>query len=192
MPPERIAQTWQLFPEMRVAFSDCLASRKLLALGGGTQPVADLDNGLPRLSVMRVNILTRDVGDKVAVAKFFNIEDETAFPALRRRPEALASQKEPKLQRHIEVRQAGIGVNAYRGNIMDAVARLLDQLKNLFLPRLACVVDGESATGDEPQIVNGEDDRFESWLVGRVKRAIDENVARPELTHGSSGFEALS
>ena len=89
--------------------------------------------------------------------------------------EPLGANEQPKLERHVEARQAG-GVQLRPRNVVHAHAAGPDERNDLLDPDLAGVVGFQGTTRPVAAVEHGEDDRLEYRLVGVVEGAVNEDA----------------
>lgn len=81
--------------------------------------------------IMRLNILSGNIGTKPLIAIAITIKDEAGFQLVCPRAKPPGAKEEAKLQGHVEAWQACVGPNFSTGNIMNTIPAVFDDLGNL-------------------------------------------------------------
>src|SRR5260370_24755120 len=112
-----------------------------------------------RLRVVSVggDVLTCDVGDELLEPIPFPIQDQTDLAPLVTGAEASGTDKEPKLEWHVEAGQLIDGIELRPGDVVYAETARANDREDLLDPDLARVVDLQGA----------------AWHVATVKRCED-------------------
>lgn len=156
------------------------------------QPVPSFSQRIQRIAAVSVNIHAGKIGDEPLVAIPLNVQDKDPLRLLMLAAEALGTEKETELERHIEARQFVHRVELGPRKVMNAVAAFLDQAVNLIDPSLATVVELPCRAGAESAEEDREDECAKSRSEGLVERAVDEDVvSRQGAALALSGQDAL-
>jgi hypothetical protein len=124
---------------------------------------------------MRSNILARNVRNKLLKSVSFAIKNQARLPTLQGDSAPFDAEKHSQLQRHVEPGQSIDAVEFRSGKIVDAESALFNDRKYLFNPRLAAIINLESAARTKSAQHNGKHNTIENWFEPRVEAAIDEN-----------------
>jgi len=175
---ELAADSRQIASEQAISRVHFSAARPPGEFGRDAEPIPQGGNCPLWCPVIGVDVLSRDVGDERSISKRVAIQDQAILAALRFAAKPLATQVEPKLQRHIESGQPRLGIDADPRKIVHAKRALSDHGGNLLNAHLTAVIDLERTSGIETEIKNQKHHRFEHRPIVLVKRAIDEDVRR--------------
>jgi hypothetical protein len=124
---------------------------------------------------VRSNILARNVRNEFLKSISFAIKNQARLPALQGSTTPFDAEKHSQLQGHVETRQSVDAIEFCSGKIVDAQPALFNDRKYLFNPRLAAIINLESAAGTKSAQHNGKYDTIENWFEPGVEGAIDEN-----------------
>lgn len=81
-----------------------------------------------------------NVGDELLIAILIGIQNQSAFAALVLRSVPPATQKQSKLQRHVEAGQSGFSTQRHGRKVVYSEAALLDDSFDLGEPELGRIV----------------------------------------------------
>ncbi len=159
-----------------VPVEDVFATWQLGALGGGGQPCPQLLHGCLHIITVGVDVLSSDVGDENLIAVGICIENQRDFVTLTAVSVSLATQKQSKLQWHVEARKLMLAVELDRRYIMHSVPALFDDALNLREPELPTIIFFPGGACNEAQIGDREHDCIENGFISLIKWTIHENL----------------
>ncbi len=174
--PQRSTDSREITPESRVMIDDLGCTRQCRSPGGCPKPVSDFSDCLIGSSPVGVNILAGNVGDKGPVAVCIPVQNQRRLFALIVTSKSSAPKKQPQLQRHVEPRQVGDGIELDRGEIVYAELAFFDDPFDLCQADIAGIVFLAGATSNKTEVAHGEDNGVEDRPVTGVEGAVDEDV----------------
>lgn len=160
--PGLVAYPGQVHLKPSIVLNDLAAAGKPRTFRCRLKPIPHRADCARRFSPVRVNVLSRDVGDKLLVAVLIGVQNQSAFPALALRSIPLATQEQSKLQRHVEAGQSGCDVQRHGRKVVYSEAALLNDSFNLGEPELGCILFLYGAASDEAQVIDDENNGVEN------------------------------
>lgn len=131
-----------------------------------------------RISVVRRNILSRDIRNELLIAMPLDIHDQKTLQFRTTATETGFAQRKAQLKRHVEPRQAVSCVEFGTADVVNAQVAVANESADLVEAHLGAVGHLKRASRDEPASMDCKDDRLEQRPVFRVKRTIDKNACR--------------
>ena len=171
------------FPDHCAAWNSCLARR-------GLEPVANIANRGRRTLVVRLNILTANVGDKAFISISGAIQDQAPL-SRGATSKSFRAKKNSELQGHIEAGQLiRLVFNLRSRNVMNAVITLGYQTIDILNSDLTCIGELQCAAQDKSAGRNTKHNRLEQWLELFIKRTVDKYARAGGRRHfGLSVFD---
>lgn len=126
--------------------------------------------------MVRGDVLAGDVRNKSLEAITLIVNNEAGLSFLFATSELLRRQKHPQLEWHVKPRQPGRRVKLRTRNIVYSEPTLGDNFEDFRRANLTSVTDLKGAAGDEPAVMDREDDCPKETLISPVERAVDENA----------------
>jgi hypothetical protein len=124
--------------------------------------------------MMALDILAGDIGEKRLVSIGLSLEDKAPLGSEIAMTVSPTPEVETELKGHIEAREAA-GAELYAREVMNGIARALDDLLNFSQAKLPGVYFLKGATGKKVAVNNAENDSLKDRPVGPLKRAVNEN-----------------
>src|ERR1700730_13086996 len=160
----------QIAAEALKSSGDGLSSRNSDVGADAAQPIPHDHDGLLWQTLVRADVLTRDVRDVRLITVPLPVQDQTGLLALAGVSESLGPQEHSEFEWHVETRQTRVAVDFDARDVVDPQPAVADDTENLVHTDLAAVVDLEGATGPEAAVEHRKGDCFADRSVLGVAR----------------------
>ena len=164
--------------ELIVAAQDVKMSGDSRPARGIAKEVTDDPHQFLLTVVMSGDVLACDIGDKGLIPVPVSIQDQAHLLLLLVISVVLCSQKDPKLERHVEARQVRSRIKLCAAYVMYPVPAFRNNPEDFVYPRLARILNFQGTARYKSAVVDAKYDNAKEWLIVSIERTVDENAVR--------------
>lgn len=118
---------------------------------------------------MGVDVLAGDVRNKGTITVRISVENQGPLPPLIRGPEPLATEEQPKFQRHVKSRKVCNYIHCDGGQVVDSESAFLNDPLDFGQPKLPGIILFKGTARDESEIINTKDNSVEYRPAAGIK-----------------------